>query len=118
MMPETDFGMSIEQLLTLMLYGILALVAIVGLVALARLWSMRMQKSDGGCGGIDMAKIRRLSDAGEITRAEYEAIVGRMAGAKAAIGSKASGPRPERPIDNDERGPPGGQKGSDSNGQG
>jgi hypothetical protein len=117
-MPETDFGMSVEQLLALMLYGIMALVAIVGLVALVRLWSMRMQKSDGGCGGIDMARIRRLRDAGEITQAEYEAVVGRMAGTKAASGSKASGARPERPINNDERGPPGGQKGSDSNGQG
>ena len=116
MMPETDFGMSIEKLLTLMLYGIMALMAVVGLVALVRLWSMRMQKSGGGCGGIDAAKLRRLRDAGEISEKEYQAVLGGMAGARAK--PEASGARPEPPINNDERGPPGGQKESDSNGKG
>jgi len=118
MMPETDLGMSIEELLRLMLYGLMALVAVVGLIALVRLWSMRMQRSGGGCGGIDVAKLRRLRDGGEISREEYDAIVGGVSGARSKGAAKVSDAPPERPIRDDKGGPPGGQKASDSDGQG
>jgi len=84
---------STQHLMPVMLFGILALVALFVVLALVRLWGLKMQTKSGACGGIDLEDLRRRRDAGEISQAEYEAVC-----ASATGGVDGSGAVQESPI--------------------
>ena len=84
--PETiDFSM--ERLMPVMLFGIVALVAIFAILALVRTWGQKMQRKSVAYGGIDLEDLRRRRDAGEISQAEYETVCASLT--KGAAGSEA-----------------------------
>jgi hypothetical protein len=107
---ELEFGLSLEQLMVLGLVALMGVVVLFILLGVVRIWGLRMQKSGGGRGGLDLDHLKRQRDAGQISPAEYDAIRARLAG-----GAKPSGPRPGRSID-EKGGPPSGPQGSESNG--
>ncbi|KPK47103.1 MAG: hypothetical protein AMK72_08885 [Planctomycetes bacterium SM23_25] len=90
--PET-INFSMEHLMPFLMGGIVALVVLFVLLALVRIWGVKMQTKSGACGGIDLEDLRRRRDAGEISQAEYEAVC-----ASATGGADGSGPRQETPI--------------------
>jgi len=103
--PDLDLGFSPDQLMALAVLGLAGVLAVFALLALVRLWSARMQKGGGGCGGLDAEELRRQRDAGEISQEEYDAILRGMAGANSDKDKPPRrtikyagdpGPRPER----------------------
>ena len=100
--PETIL-IPMHQLMPILVCGIVGLVVIFVLMALVRLWGLRMQTKAGGCGGLDLDELRRQRDAGEISAEEYDAVFGSVAGSRPARApapggqSRADGP-PEGPI--------------------
>ena len=88
-----------------MLFGIVALVVLFVILALVRLWGLRMQTKSGACGGIDLEELKRQRDAGEIAQEEYDAVCagladGGPAKAKdAAPGTARTDHAPETPIE-------------------
>jgi len=84
---------SMRQLMPVMLFGIVALVVLFVILALVRLWGLKMQTKSGASGAIDLEDLRRRRDAGEISQAEYEAVC-----ASATGDPDGSGPRQETPI--------------------
>jgi hypothetical protein len=106
--PETiDFSM--EHLMPVMLFGIVALVAIFAILALVRTWGQKMQRNSVAYGGIDLEDLRRRRDAGEISQAEYETVCASMtdgpdaseAGQETPINQKSAeeGDSERRPVD-------------------
>jgi len=92
--PE-PFTTPLEAMLPWLVWGTIGLVGIFVALALVRLWGWRQQQRGGACGGIDLDRLRRQRDAGEISQDDYETIRARLAGADART-------PPERAERNDE----------------
>ncbi len=75
--------LSMERLMPVMGFGVVALVAIFAILALVRIWGLKMQRKSGACGGIGLEDLRRRRDAGEISQAEYEAVLAGLTGGAA-----------------------------------
>jgi len=82
-MDPNPFATPLRDMLMYLLYGAAGLGLVFLALALVRLWGMRTQKRGGGCGDVDLARLRRQLMAGEITPEEYEAVRRRLAGAEA-----------------------------------
>ncbi len=80
-MQTEAFTRSLETLLPWLVGGTIGFVGLYLALALARLWGWRQQQRGGGCGGIDLDRLRRQRDAGEISQDDYEAVRARIAGA-------------------------------------
>ena len=78
MESSETIDLSMQRLMPVMLFGVVALVAIFAILALVRIWSLKMQRKSGAYGGIDLEDLRRRRDAGEISQAEYEAVCASM----------------------------------------
>jgi hypothetical protein len=86
---------------------LVALTPIFVLLALVKMWGLRMQQKRGGCGGLDVESLRRQRDSGEITQEEFDRILGGITGGgpgaamrPAKAGSEENPPQP--PIENTE----------------
>jgi len=102
--PE-PFTTPLEAMLPWLVWGTIGLVGIFVALALVRLWGWRQQQRGGACGGIDLDRLRRQRDAGEISQDDYETIRARLAGADARTPpERAADARtpPERAERNDE----------------
>lgn len=99
--PET-IVMPVSRLMPILVCGIVGLVVIFVLMALVRLWGLRMQTKTGGCGGLDLDELRRQRDAGEISPEEYDAVYGSVAGSRPA---RASAPGKQSRADKAPEGP-------------
>ncbi|HUU89824.1 MAG TPA: hypothetical protein VM238_01300 [Phycisphaerae bacterium] len=93
MEPPETIEFSMQHLMPVLLFGIVALVVLFVILGLVRLWGLKMQTKSGASGGIDIEDLRRRRDAGEISQAEYEAVC-----ASAAGDADGSEPRQETPI--------------------
>ena len=100
--PETLI-LKPHEITALVLFGAAALIAIFTVLAMVRVWASRLQKKPPGCGGLDIASLRRLRDAGEITPGEFDAVCGAAGAPKAAPAKEPpraadAGAAPETPI--------------------
>jgi len=97
--PNTEYAMSPNQIMALAIVCVAALLVVFVLLALVRMWGQRMQKQGGGCAGLDLDALRRMRDTGEISRKEYDIIVGSIAGAGADAAARAAraGSKEENP---------------------
>ncbi len=87
-MESTEtIDLSMQHLTPVMLFGIVALVAIFAILALVRIWGLKMQRKSVARGGIDLEDLRQRRDAGEISQAEYETVCASLT--KGAAGSEA-----------------------------
>ena len=77
----------------LVIGGVTVLLAVFVVLALVRLWGLRMQTKSRGCGGLDIEELRRQRDAGRISPEEYDAVRASLAG-----GAPVAEPALERPI--------------------
>jgi hypothetical protein len=107
--PDTleSFMLRPEQLTAIVLFSTAALVAIFAILGMVRLWGAQMQKRSGACGGLDMAGLKQMRDAGEISQQEYDAVCAQITGkgpapAKGRPAAPRAGPPAEKPIDKPE----------------
>jgi hypothetical protein len=78
---EDAVGISTDQLMALVAYGVLALLALFILLGLARWWGLRAKKpGHEPTTGLNLAELKRQREAGEITPEEYKAIYIRLSG--------------------------------------
>jgi hypothetical protein len=101
--PET-LVLKPHEITALVFFGTAALIAVFTVLAIVRVWASRLQKKPVGCGGLDIAGLRRLRDAGEITQEEFDAVCGAAGGPDAPPRPARSGAAPETPIDREEAG--------------
>jgi hypothetical protein len=114
----------------LMAFAVLAVGALWVLflvLTIVRYWSARTQKREAATGGLDLCRLERQRDAGEISQEEYERIRGTLTEARPSRGTGAAGTEakvvepeekpPERPI-NLAGGPDERPGRSEANGQG
>ena len=94
---------SMRQLMPVMLFGIVALVVLFVILALVRLWGLKMQTKPGASSAIDLEDLRRRRDADEISQAEYEAVRARLTGV--AAGSEGGRKTPINQKSTEEGGP-------------
>jgi hypothetical protein len=80
---DLELDMPLDRLMALVIVGLVGVMALFGLLALIRLWGLRMQKGGGPSRGLDMERLRRQRDAGEIAQDEYDAIYASLAGGAA-----------------------------------
>ncbi|MBE3069063.1 MAG: SHOCT domain-containing protein [Planctomycetes bacterium] len=102
--------MPVHRLMPILVCCVAGLVVIFVLMALVRLWGLRMQTKAGGCGGLDLDELRRQRDAGEISPEEYDAVYGSVAGNRPA---PASALGKQSRADEAPEGPISGQGGAD-----
>ncbi len=117
--------MPMSRLMPILVSCVAGLLLVFIVMALVRLWGLRMQAKPGACGGLDVDELRRQRDAGEITHEEFDAVCGSLAGnrpdpAKAGSCDAGGPPRteggPQRPI-KDTGADPGDPERTGSNGQ-
>ena len=101
--PET-LVLKPHEITALVFFGTAALIAVFTVLAIVRVWASRLQKKPVGCGGLDIASLRRLRDAGEITQEEFDAVCGAAGGPNALSRAARSGAAPETPIDREDAG--------------
>ena len=79
-MPSPEpFTTPLETILPWLVWGTIGLVGVFVVLALVRLWGWRQQQR--GCGGVDLDRLRRQRDAGEISQDDYDAIRNAVAAA-------------------------------------
>ena len=80
-------------MMVLIIGGVGALLAVFVVLAVVRLWGLRVQTKGGAAGGLNIEELRRQRDAGRISPEEYDAVRASLAG-----GAAGAEPTPERPI--------------------
>jgi len=133
-MPAAEIPLSpvleapdLQRLLGFAVLAVGALWVLFLVLTIVRYWSARAQKRETATGGLDLCRLERQRDAGEISQEEYERIRGTLTGARPARGTGAEGTEakavepeekpPERPI-NLAGGPDERPGRSEANGQG
>jgi hypothetical protein len=113
---EFEFGIPVERVMAVAVFALVGIMALFGLLVLVRLWSLRVRKGGGPSGGLDVERLRRQRDAGQISPEEFDAICAGLAGMRPRA-AKAGPPPPGKPIN--QAGESGAKpERSDSSGQG
>lgn len=102
--PDPVWSVSPERLLLGAVLGAAAVLAVFALLAIVRVWGLRMQRSGGSCGGLDLEKLKRQHLAGAVSDEEFEAVRQSIAGlgqtksegSKRPITKMTSGQMPDR----------------------
>jgi hypothetical protein len=97
MEPE-PFVSPLREMMPLLMWGTIGLVAVFVILVLVRFWGWRTQRRGGSCGDLDLADLRRRMMAGEISPEEYEAVRDAIAGAAGIEPSRHADAGARRPI--------------------